>query len=193
MAKDKTKVKKKKWVQIIAPKSFREQLIGEVTLVDTKDAIGRTVKVNLMELTSDMKKQNTEIGFKIIKIQEGKALTEPINYSVSGSSIKRFVRRGKEKIDHSFDCETSDKRSVKVKPILITRFNVKKSVQTAIRKAAQEILTREIKKINKDTLFMYLVTNKLQKSLNDEISKIYPLKRAEIKQVIVKEIKKDSS
>ena len=60
-----TTIKKKIWVQLVAPQSFNSQLIGEIPTTETKKLIGRVVTVNLMSLTGDMKKQNTNIKFLI--------------------------------------------------------------------------------------------------------------------------------
>ena len=74
----KEKIKKKKWVKIIAPKLFNEKHLGEISLVDPMLVIGRKIKVNLMEITNDMKKQNTEIGFKVAKLQDDKTKTKSV-------------------------------------------------------------------------------------------------------------------
>ena len=185
MVEEKIKIKKKKWVEIIAPKIFKETSLGEISLVEANLAVGRTIKANLMGLTGNFKSQNTEIGLKIVSIQDGKANTEMISYTLVPSSIRRLVRRGKEKIDYTFSCSTSDGKKVKIKVFLITRFAVKKSVLTALRKSTEQILVEELKKIKFDNFIDGLVSKKITRELSKLLAKIYPLKICEIREVKV--------
>ena len=45
---------KKQWFQIVAPKIFNEQVIGEAYLTEIEKGIGRQVPINMMNLTGDM-------------------------------------------------------------------------------------------------------------------------------------------
>ena len=61
MAKVKKKVlkaKKKFWFQLVAPKMFGGQVIGESYVNDPQSLKGRSVTVNLRVLTDDIKNQN---------------------------------------------------------------------------------------------------------------------------------------
>jgi small subunit ribosomal protein S3Ae len=190
MVDDKTKIKKKKWVTILAPKVFNKNPVGDISLVDPSLAVGRTLKVNLMTLTGDFKKQNTEIGLKIVGMEDGKALTEMISYKLIPSSMRRLVRRGKEKVDYVFDCITSDNKKVTVKIFLITRFDVNKSVLTALRKSIKQILVTEVKKMTYDNFIGGLISKNIQRELSKMLVKIYPLKITEIREANVKGIVK---
>ncbi|MFH1642332.1 MAG: hypothetical protein ABIC04_05545 [Nanoarchaeota archaeon] len=188
MARD--KVKKKKWIEVIAPKMFNEQVVGETYLVDANHAVGRTIKINLMDLSSDARRQNTEMEFKIVQIREGKALTVPLSYKMASSSIRRMVRRDKEKIEDSLVCLTADNMEVRIKLFIITRFAVKNSVLSAVRKLAQTNIKAEVKKIKFIELLQTVVSGKLQKSIMVALGKIYPLKVFLIKEVkIIKGLK----
>ncbi len=118
-AKKESRVKKKKWIQVLAPKSFRNEVIGEVYAFEAQSLIGRVVTVNLMSLTGDMKKQNTNLKFVINAVEGGKAITELDGYHLIPASIRRLVRRGKKRIDISFTCLTSDKKKVRMKSLFI--------------------------------------------------------------------------
>jgi small subunit ribosomal protein S3Ae len=139
MAKAQTKIKgkKKRWFPIIAPKIFRQQVLGELLLYEPHTAAGRCIKANLTSLTGDMKGQNVNLQFVITSIGEGKLYTEIVGYDVAPTSIKRMVRRRSSKISLSFLIETEDNKKARIKPILLTRGAVKQSVLTKLRKEAE--------------------------------------------------------
>ena len=88
----KTKIKKKRWIQILSPELLRNELIGEIPVHESKSLIDRLITVNLMSLTRDIKKQNTSIKFIISNIKGDKAITEFYGYYLNPTSIKRFSR-----------------------------------------------------------------------------------------------------
>ena len=132
MAKVKEK-KKKIWVKIIAPKEFGSKVIGETIQKEANKLIGRTLKVSLSNLTRDMKKQSVSLGFIIKNVNEGKAETELYKYYISPSHLKRLVRKAKEKVDDSFEVETSDKVKLKIKPFMLTRQKTSKANVALLR------------------------------------------------------------
>ena len=140
------KVRKKQWFQIVAPKLFHNQPVGEIYLYDAADALGRYVNVNLMNLTRDFKRQNINIKLVINRVSDNKAFTDVAGYKMIPASIKRMVRRGKNKIEMSLVAETADKKKVRIKPILITRNLVKSSVSLGLRKKVEELVLRILKK-----------------------------------------------
>ncbi len=200
MAKAKAKVqvvdkwKKKRWHRIIAPKIFNEQVIGETISAEPNLLSGRTISLNLMHLTRDMKKQNMNLIFEIVKVLGDTAYTDIKQFEIHPSSIRRFVRKGKKRIDDSFMCLTADSRKVRIKPLMITSSSVKGSIITAIRKKAREFLVSRIRKTNSDVLVQDIVNHRIQKEIRDAVSKIYPIKISEIRVLsFVKEEKKEGT
>ena len=122
MAEQSTKIKKKVWYQISAPKQFEYTIIGETPVYDPSEMMGKTLSHSLMNLLNDPKKQNVSINFKVTQVDGNKAMTQIIGFKIANSSLKRFVRRNSEKIDLSFSCETSDNVTIRVKPLLIFLF-----------------------------------------------------------------------
>jgi len=175
------KVRKKQWFQIVAPKLFHNQVIGEIYLYEAADAIGRYVNANLMNLIRDIKRQNINIKFVINRVSDNKAFTDVAGYEMIPASIKRMVRRGKSKIEMSLVAETSDKKKVRIKPVLITRNLVKSSVSLGLRKKAEELVIKNFKKSIYTNLVQAIVSHKFQVDLKRSLSKIYPLRIFEIK------------
>jgi len=186
----KTKVKKKKWVQILSPALFRNELIGEIPVTEPKFLIKRAVSVNLMGLTRDMKKQNTSIKFIITNIKGDKAITEFYGYYLNATSIKRLVRRGKEKIGLTIICKTSDNKKIRIMPLIIPYSKVKGSVATAFKKNAADYLTSYTAKTTFENIIKDLISNKLQRELKAVLKKVYPIRILEIAKLHIESEKK---
>lgn len=181
MAEQIVKLKKKQWYPIIAPKQFDNIVIGETLVYEPSAMLGKTLSHSLMNLTNDTKRQNINIHFKVIEIDNDKAKTSIIGYEIIPSSVKRFVRRGSEKMDISFNCETADSIFLRVKPLVVTRADVKGSIATKLRNNIVSYLAKAIKKMAYDEVINDLIIHKLQSVMKKDMDKIYPLKICEIR------------
>jgi len=187
----KVKTLKKQWYPIIAPKLFRNAVLGETLVYDPERMIGKPITQNLMNLTSDVKRQNININFEIVEVKDDKAYTNIVGYNMVQSSVKRLVRRDINKIDMSFKCSTSDKKTICIKPILITRAATSGSIAAKIRKNAQEFLTRQIGSISYDAFTNDLISHKLQSTLKAHLKKVYPLRICEIRSMHIARLEKN--
>lgn len=186
MAEEKTiKAKKKKWYPIVGPRIFRENRLGETLVNDPQLMLNKILKINLMNLTKEVKRQNVNIKFQVSEIKGDQALANVIGYEIIPATIRRFVRRGKKRVDMSFLCETSDKVKVRIKPVAITKKTMKSSVSGAIRKSIIDYLKSNIKKINYDNLVTSLISYRLQRSLRSHLRKLYPLRICEIREMSI--------
>mgnify|MGYP001588992531 CR=1 FL=1 len=186
----KTKVLKKEWYPILAPKLFENAVLGETYVYAPEQMIGKGITQNLMSLTNDVKKQNINIDFKVFDVQNGKAFADVIGYHMVQSSIKRLVRRNIEKIDMSFSCKTSDNKNLQIKPLLITRSATIGSVTAKMRRISQDSLVKYISSISYDNLISDLVTHKIQNDLRKDLNKIYPLRVCEIRSMEIIDLEK---
>lgn len=176
-----TKVKKKIWVQILAPKMFNEQVVGETTANTAQETIGKIVEVNLMTLTGESKKQSINTKLKITDIKEGKAYTKIVRYEINPSAIKRFVRRNKNRIDESLVYQTKDGQKVRIKPFILTLALTKSSVVAELRKRIKVFLYKNIAQTTYEDLFKSVIDHKIQKELGMALSKMHPIKTVEVR------------
>lgn len=186
----KAKVMKKEWYSILAPKIFQNAVLGETPVYEPGQMLGKGLTKNLMNLTNDAKRQNININFEIVNVQNGKAFTDVVGYYMAQSSIRRLIRRNIEKIDMSFLCKTSDNKNLQIKPLLITRSATTGSVAAKIRKNTQDFLIKYIEKISYSNFVNDLVGHKMQSSLRKEINKIYPLRICEIRSMEILDLEK---
>lgn len=181
-------IKKKKWVQIIAPRTLNETVIGETHISEFSDAVGKEVSVSLMTLTGEPQKQNITLSFKMIGSKNGALTTEFIGYKLTPAAIRKSMRRGKKKIEDSFKAVTQDNVKVVVKPLLVTKNKTKSSVSANIRKTMRGHIAKFVGASKFDGLILDLISQKFQRALSDALRKIYPLSSCEIKYFcIVKE------
>ncbi len=177
--------KKKKWIKIVAPKAFREASLGESPVFEAENLIGRIIKVNLMSLLKDPRKQNMSISFKITKIEGDIARTECYGYEILPSMIKRLVKRRKQKIEDSFVVKTKDGKNIRIKPMAITNSKINNTIKTAIKKRFKFEFATNIAKLTVEEFFSEMLGGKMLPKYKDAIKKIYPLKIVEMKKVSI--------
>lgn len=177
------KTKKKKWMPIYASKDFGEVFLGELLVSDVKNLEEKSLTINLMDITGNAKNQNVNIRFKVESVEGEKAFAVPVNYTMIPAGIKRFIRRGKGRIDDSFVLTTSDKKRIRIKFILVTKSKTKNSVANAIRKSAKYFLNKMISSRTYNAFYHDLVSYNIQRSLKSNLKKIYPLGVCEIRAV----------
>ncbi|MFC1648854.1 hypothetical protein ACFL1B_05330, partial [Nanoarchaeota archaeon] len=181
--KAKTKAKKKRWCQIIGPKLFQGSVLGEVYVGDPAELKGRGFNVNMMNITGDPKKQNINIHFKIDKVHESNAHTYATGFNMTPGSIRRFVRRGRDRVDDSFTTKTLDGLNIRVKPMVITNGNTTKPVQSKMRLTARKVLKEIIAKYPYNNLLYAVLSAEIQRELKTKLGKIYPVRNFEVRAV----------
>src|SRR3989338_9835963 len=89
----KIKVKKKLWFKIIAPSIFGNKEVGESYLTSSESALGRKMKLNLKDITGNIKDQNVYISFQVHKANNNMLQTLVVGYELIPSAVKRMVRK----------------------------------------------------------------------------------------------------
>ena len=181
---------KKQWYNIAAPEMFRGKSLGEVTLLEPKSFIGKVFSVNLMNIINDVRKQNTNVFFEASEIREGRINTNVIGYEMMASSLKRLIRRGRNKLDLSFVCLTSDGIHVRIKPIVITFANANSCVRRALGKKIVEEVSRRVKKTTFENLISNTLNRRMQQGWYDACKKIYPIKIFDIRAIKIEKSKR---
>lgn len=172
---------KKKWVQIVAPELFGNQVIGESYVAEVEQLVGRHVAVSLMTLTNDPQKQSVTVSFRIVSIKDGKAMTELTGYKLGPAALKKMVRRRRDKVSDSFVVKTKDGKHVRIKPVAVTRGRASGGVLTSLRHFIRAYLARAIADTNLDALVMDIVGRKLQYGLQQQLHVIYPVGACDIR------------
>jgi small subunit ribosomal protein S3Ae len=186
----KIKTKKKTWFRVIAPALFSNAQIGESYLSAPEKAIGRLMKVNMRDLTNNVKDQNAYIQLKITEVKNSILQTSVVGYQLTSAYVKRAIKKGTARMDFHCIVKTKDNVEVILKPLMVARNRIQKSVKTELRAKLNQYLTEEAGK-NTFSGFMGLIINfRLQNGAKKRLSKVYPLKEVAYRVVKVKDVSK---
>ncbi|MEX2017514.1 MAG: hypothetical protein WD876_03505 [Candidatus Pacearchaeota archaeon] len=140
------------------------------------------------DLTRFLRGKNMLAQFKVV-VNGDKAEANPVNLKVLPSFIRRMVRKGTHQVDDSFVVQTKDGSAV-IKPFLITRRKVARSIRTALRNTTKQILIDYAKERTSVQIFDDVLKNSIQKELSIRLKKVYPLSLCEIRIFKIKSEKK---
>ncbi len=183
----KIKIKKKLWYRIIAPQIFGQKEIGETYLSSPEDALGRSMKINLKDLTGNVKDQNIYIDFKVDKIDGSVLKTIVKGYQLAATHVKKMVRKNTDRMDDYFLFKSKDGKEVVIKSIIITSHKTQRSVKKQLRSQLKAFLEKELKENDFVAFVNNLVTRKAQADLRKQLQKVYPLKEATVRVLFLKE------
>jgi len=187
------KVKKKLWCKINAPKLFGQMEIGESYLSSPESAVGRLMKVNLKDLTGNIKDQKVYVSFRIDRADGSTLNTSVIGCELTPTSVKRSVRKNTDKIDDCFIAKTKSGEEVIIKSLVVTSFKTQRSLKKQIRQQLKSIISEESSKSDFSTFMSNLVNRRIQNGAKKIIHKIYPVKEVALRKVILKSKKNDSA
>lgn len=185
----KIKTKKKIWYKIIAPNIFGSKEMGESYLASVDKAVGRTLKVNLRELTGNVRDQNVYISFRINRVDGSALQTSTIGYELTSAYMKRAVRKNTAKLDDYFILKTKDGKRVILKSLMISLHKTQRSTRSQLRKELGVLLDEEIGKTDFAAFVVNLVNHKVQMTIKKKLSKIYPLKEVAVRVLKLKDEK----
>lgn len=180
-SKSTAQVKKKRWVSIIAPKVFNEVELGHTYVNEAQEAIGRIVKVSVMQLTGEPQKQYVSLGFEIMAASGERLMTSIRYYKILPNALRRLVRRRKEKFDESVIATTKDGKRVIIKPFVVTRYKCTGSILAALRNAVRKSAVEIAATLDHEQFFLDTINGKVQKGMYDGLDKIYPIGACEIR------------
>jgi small subunit ribosomal protein S3Ae len=177
------KKKKKVWYNILSPKDFGDFTIAETLASDPAQLRGRVVKMSLMDLTNDPKKQNVQLTFKVTEVKEKNASSDLIRYELMPSYVRRMMRKERGKVEDSFVAVSKDNIKIRIKPFIITKGKTQRSVLTSIRKRSREFLAEVVKEQKYADFISDAISTKSQKTLREQLKKIYPIAMLEFKAI----------
>ncbi len=137
------------------------------------------------DLTRILKGKSMILTLKV-KVEGNEAIATPKKILLMPAFLRRMMRKGTDYVEDSFSAECKD-AALKIKPFLITRRKVSRSVRKALREKAKEELISYVKEKTSEELFDSILKNQMQRPLSQKLKKIYPLALCEIKDFEAKE------
>lgn len=172
---------RKIWYRIVGPKLFGQMEIGETYLASPEGAIGRNLRVNLKDLTGNMKDQNAYVKFTVDGLEGTTLKASASGYELTATSVKRMVRKNTNRLDDYLVFKTNDGRNVVIKTLLVTQRKAQRSVQKQLRQKMKQYLAEEVKNNTFEAVVGNLVSRKTQMTLKKILYKIYPINEAAVR------------
>jgi ribosomal protein S3AE len=170
---DKQTIRRRKFVNVEIPIT-RSKI--EVIANEPKEVEGRTIK---LDLTRQLKGKSIEMTVKI-KLEKNKLVAYPIKINLLSYFIRRMIRKRISYVEDSF-FTPSQESMILIKPFLITKRRVSRSVRKTLRNKTKNWLGDMLAGKTDDELFNEILSNRLQKSLSLYLKKTYPLSLCEIR------------
>lgn len=172
---------RKIWYRIVGPKLFGQMELGETYLASPEGAMGRNLKINLKDLTGNMKDQNAYVKFTIDELEGTTLKASTSGYELTATSVKRAVRKNTNRLDDYLVFKTKDGKNVVIKTLLVTQIKAQRSVRKQLRQKMKVFLADEVKNNTFETVVANLVSRKTQMTLKKILYKIYPVNEAAVR------------
>lgn len=136
-----------------------------------------------LDLTRFLKGKSCEAKFHIVK-KDDKLLGEIFLFSIPQSYIRRLIGHDISIIEDSFIVKCSNGK-LRIKPFLITRNKVHRSVRAELRKQAKEEVELFCAGKSREDIFNAVLNSTIQKTMSKKLKKVYPLGICELRTVEV--------
>jgi len=136
----------------------------------------------LLDTTRELKGKASEAKFKVT-IENNQPIGKIIYFALNQNFARRLVRVGTSGIEDSFVAVSKDNVKLRIKPLLVTRKKVSRSIRKKIRENARKILEDYVKKNERKEIFNSIINYKIQKDMVKQLKKIYPLSVCEIRRI----------
>jgi small subunit ribosomal protein S3Ae len=177
-------VVKKRWYPVHAPSLFNDIVVGETPAAEPEKVVGRSVIVNLAKFMRGGRRQNVDVTLRITKIDAGKCHTEFESMAMAGPYVKRLVKRAKSRVDDSFVVTTKDSVKLRLKPLVLLRGTVQRSILTDLRNKTQELLTKEAAELTLNEFINKIILGDFLKSLKPLLKPIYMVHAVDMRMVV---------
>ncbi len=134
-----------------------------------------------LDLSRNLRGKNLELKAKA-KLEDGKLIGQLSSLSLAKQYIRKSIRKGTDYVEDSFDTKCKD-ALLRIKPFLITRKRVPRSIRAALRTNAKKYIETKATTRTSEELFTEIITNKIQKEISTKLKKVYPLALCEIRSI----------
>lgn len=175
--------KSKSWYNIIAPKVFGEVVVGKTLSADPSNLIGRTTYTTMRDITGNFSKQHIKLKLQIYDVKGDNAYTRLKGQCLSRDYMRSQIRRKTTRIEGVVDTKTKDGAEIRVKTIALAVGRAQTAQEKMIRKLMSKRISETASKQSLDQFMQDVVQGKISTIMYREASKIFPLKRVEVRKV----------
>lgn len=179
--KGKDKWKEKSWYTILLPDFFGSKEIGSSPAMGPDSMVGRKIEVPVSDVTGNFKKGTSRLILKVKSCEGTNCRTELVGHYVSDDSIRRMVRRRKERIDSYVRATTVDNYSIVIKVVIVADQKLTSARRADLRLSVERFLTEKISKMSLGDAAIFLVGDEIYNEIQNSVKNIYPVKKVEIR------------
>lgn len=180
----KDKWREKKWLMVEAPQSFGGMILASIPTTDPDKAVGRVLETTLFDLLKqDIQQYTIKLYFQIIKVEGDKALTILKGQEYSRDYLRSLVRRGSSMVNMIKDYITKDGSKVRVYVVAFTQFRINSSRKSAIREAADKVVSEKAKNMTYDQFSQEVVYGKMATDILNEAKKVTQIRHIGVRKM----------
>lgn len=177
--------KTKKWYEVFTPKMFGEAKIGETIASNPESLIGRVIETTMKDLTGDITKHHIKLKFQICEVKGNKAYTKFKSQALSRDYMRSQIRRKTTRVEGVINVATKDGHKLRVKTIALALGRAQTAQEKAIRKIMSSKVLKAARRASLNQFIQEVVLGRTSSEMYKAASKIYPLKRVEVRKVRV--------
>ncbi|WP_457554413.1 30S ribosomal protein S3ae [Candidatus Pyrohabitans sp.] len=177
--------KTKRWYDILAPKMFGEVKVGETIASSPEQLIGRVIETTMKEISGDFTKQHIKLRFQIVDVRGSNAYTRFKGQSLSREYMRSQIRRKSTRVEGIVDVTTKDGHRLRIRVIALAFGRAQTSQERAIRRILVDMIREAAESRDLDAFVQEVVAGKISAGMYREASRIYPLKRVEVRKIKV--------
>ncbi len=169
----------------MSPKIFGESFLAETPATDSKHLVGRVIEVPVSHLLGDKSKGHMKLIFKVTGVDDKKASTNFGGFFVGREFIARNIRPGLEKLEVVDYAETKDKWKLQLTTTAIINTNCEVTILKKSRHFISSFFKEAASKSTLEEFVKNVLSSTYQRSIRKDVSKIYPVRFAEINKIEV--------
>ncbi len=181
----KDKWKEKSWYTIVAPSYFGEKELGLSPSSDPKYMLNRTIAVPVSTFTGNFKKASSMVIFHVDKCEGKRCTTVFTGHEVSDDTIRRMVRRRRERIDIVTPVKTSDNYNIVVKVVLVADQKLTGTKRSEVRSTAVNYITGRALEMDIGSFANYIIGDDVYGDFVNALKDVYPIRKIEIRKTEV--------
>ena len=181
----KDKWKEKSWYTIVAPSYFGEKEIGLSPGSNPKYMVNRTIAVPVSDFTGNFKKSSSMVIFKVDDVIGKKCSTVFTGHEMSGDTVRRMVRRRKERIDIVTNIKTKDLYKIAVKLVLVADAKLTETKRIDIRNTIVNYVAQKSSTMDLGEFALYVIGDEVYNELVNSLKNVYPIRKIEIRKTEV--------
>ena len=179
--KGKDKWREKVWYSILTPSYMGEKEVATSPAIEPSVMIGRKIEVPIADLTGNFKKTNVKAVFRDENCQGNRCTTVFEGHYITDDSIRRMVRRRKERIDEISKNITKDGYVLAVKVVAVSDIKLISNKRADIRLAIHRFLSEKVSSSLLQDLVPYLIGDDIVNDLAKVTKQIYAVKKIEVR------------